>query len=100
MLLTELCCPLSPLNSTMLCHYMILIELFGPLYALNQGCHASADLRKSAAERFASADGKTSAADWFICGFGQNLEDFDYQTKKYEAAGGKRGRKEEFDKFG
>ena len=67
---------------------------------LNQGCHASADLRKSAAERFASADGKTSAADWFICGFGQNLEDFDYQTKKYEAAGGKRGRKEEFDKFG
>ena len=53
------------------------------------GRHASADLRKSEAERFASADGKTSAADWFICGFGQNLEDFDYQTKNMRLQGGK-----------
>ena len=44
---------------------------------INQGRDASADLRKSAEEKFASADGKTSAADRFICGFGQNQEDFD-----------------------
>ena len=54
------------------------------------------DLQKSAAERFASADGKTSAPDRFICGFGQNQEDFDCQDKKHEPAGGKRKRKEEF----
>ena len=54
-----------------------------------QGRDAYADLRKSEAERFASADGKTSAADRFICGFGQNKEDFDCLTKNMSLQGGK-----------
>ena len=54
-----------------------------------QGRDASADLRKS-------ADGKTSAADRFICGFGQNQEDFDCQTKNVSLQGGKDSEKLKF----
>jgi len=53
------------------CPVCLVVPREGPV----QGRDASADLRKSAEERFAYADGKTSAADRFICGFGQNQEE-------------------------
>ena len=57
------------------------------------GRDPSADLQKSAAERFASVDGKISAADRFICWFGQNLEDFDCQKKNMSPQGEKKNKR-------
>ena len=48
---------------------------------------------------FASADGKTSAADRFICRFGQHQEDFDCQTKNMSLKGRKEKEMKKFINF-